>query len=51
MTFETFDQSDEMTLQDQKNTMTKTMTKTKIMIKTNTFRELLQRAILEICDL
>ena len=36
-----------------KNTMTKTKTKTKTktMTKTNTFREHLQRAILETCDL
>ena len=34
-----------------KKTMTKTNTKTKTMTKTNTFREHLQRAILETCDL
>ena len=53
MTFEIFDQSDEGTLQDQKKTMTKTKTKTKTntMTKTNTFKEHLQRAILETCDL
>ena len=34
-----------------KKTMTKTKTKTKTMTKTNTFREHLQRAILETCDL
>ena len=49
MTFETFDQSDEGTLQDQKKTMTKTKTMT--MTKTNTFREQLLRAIPETCDL
>ena len=32
-------------------TKTKTKTKTKTMVKTNTFREHLQRATLEICDL
>ena len=32
-------------------TMTKTITKTKTMTKTNTFREHLQRATLETCDL
>ena len=51
MTFETFGQSDEGTLQDPKKTMTKTMTKTETMTKTNTFREHLQGAILETCDL
>ena len=33
-----------------KKTMTKTITKTKTMTKTNTFKEHLQRAILETCD-
>ena len=55
MTFETFGQSDEGTLQDQKETLTttmtttKTMTKkmTKTMTKTNIFREHLKRAIPE----
>ena len=42
LTFETFDQSDEKTKPDQN---TKTMT------KTDTFRDHLQRAILETCDL
>ena len=57
MTFETLDQSNEGTLHDQKKTMTKTMTNTMTktkkmtMTKTNTFREHLQRAILETCDL
>ena len=56
MTFETFDQSDEETRPDHKkmtNIKTKTMKKTmtKTMTKTNTFREHLQRAILETCDL
>ena len=51
MTFDTFDQSDEATWPDQKTTMTKTNTKTKTITKTNTFREHLQRAILETCDL
>ena len=32
-------------------TMIKTKTKTKIMTKTNTFREHIQRVILETCDL
>ena len=32
-------------------TKTKTKTKTKTMTKTNTFREHLQRAMLETCDL
>ena len=50
MTFQTFDQSDEETWPDQKKE-TKTNTKTKTMTKTNTFREHLQRAILETCDL
>ena len=49
MTFDTFDQSDKATWPDQKTTMTKTNTKT--ITKTNTFREHLQRAILETCDL
>ena len=51
MTFQTFDQSYEETWPDQKNTITKTNTKTKTMTKTNTFREYLQRAIPENCDL
>ena len=34
-----------------KKTMTKTKTRTKTMTKTNIFREHLQRAILETCDL
>ena len=51
MTFETFDQSDEGTLKDPQKTMTKTITKTKTMTKTNTFREHLQRATLESCNL
>ena len=34
-----------------KKTMTKTKTKTKTMTKTNTFRDHLQRVILETCDL
>ena len=33
------------------NTMTKKKTKTKTMTKTNTFREHIQRAIIETCDL
>ena len=49
MTFDTFDQSDKATWPDQKMTSTKTNTKT--ITKTNTFREHLQRAILETCDL
>ena len=48
-TFETYDQSDYETCPDQKNIMTKTNTKTKTM--TNTFREHIQRAIIETCDL
>ena len=51
VTFETFDQCDEATWPDQKITKTKTNTKTKTMTKTNTFREHLQRATLETCDL
>ena len=51
VTFETFDQSDEETWPGQKKTMTKKKTKTKTMKKTNTFREHLQRAIPETCDL
>ena len=51
MTFETFDQSDEGTGPDQKKTMTNTKTKTKTMPKTTTFKEHLQGAILETCDL
>ena len=51
VTFETFDQGDEGTLLDPKKTVTKTMTTTKTMTKTNTFREHLQRATLENCDL
>ena len=51
MTFATFDQSDEETWPDQKKTKTMTNTETKTMKKTNTFREHLQRAILETCDL
>ena len=51
MTFVTFYQSDEGTLQDQKKTMTKTNTETKTMTETNTFREHIQRATLETCDL
>ena len=53
LTFETFDQSDEETWPDQKKTMTKAKakTKTKTVTKTNTYREHLQRAILETCDL
>ena len=51
MTFETFDQSDELTRPDKKETMTKTNTKTNTMTKTNTFREHIQGAILETCDL
>ena len=47
VTFETFDQVDEERWSDQKKTMTKTNTKT----KTKTFREHLQRAIAETCDL
>ena len=48
--FETFDQSDEDTWPDQKKeTMTKTNTKT--MIKTKTFKEHIQRAILVTCDI
>ena len=47
MTFETFDQGDEETRPVKKNSMTKTNTKT----KTKTFREHLQGAILETCDL
>ena len=34
-----------------KKTMTKTMPKAKTMTKTNTFREHLQRAILETCEI
>ena len=34
-----------------KKTITKTNTKTKTMTKTNTFREHLEKAILETCDL
>ena len=49
MTFETFYQSDEETWPDQKNTMAKRNTKT--MTKTNTFRENLQRATPETCEL
>ena len=51
VTLKTFNQRDEETWPDQKKTMTKTNTKTKTMTKTNTFREHLQRAILETCDL
>ena len=51
MTFETFDQGDEERWPDQRKTMTKTDTKTKTMTNTNTFREHLQRAIPETCDL
>ena len=51
MTFGTFDQSDEGTCPDQKNTMPKTNTKTKTITMTNTFREHLQRAILKTGDL
>jgi len=57
-TLETFDLwdiwSDEETWPDQTKTLTKAKTKTtaktKTMTKTNTFREHLQRAILETCD-
>ena len=48
MTFETFDQSDEKTWPDQRKD--NDMTKKKIKTKTNTFRELHQRAILKTCD-
>ena len=48
MTFETFDQSDEGTWLDQQKDK---RTKTKTMTETNTFREHLQRATLETCDL
>ena len=51
MTFETFDWSDEETWTDQKKTMIGTKTKTKTMTETNTFREHLQRAILDTFDL
>ena len=50
VTFKTFDQSDEETWPDQKKTMTKTKTNTKTKTKTNTFREHLQKAILETFD-
>ena len=43
----TFDQNNEGTLQDQKQTMPKANT----MTKTNTFTEHLQKAIPETCDL
>ena len=49
MTFKTFDQSDKGKWPYQKKTMTKTDKKTKTMTKT--FREHLQRAIPETCDL
>ena len=49
VTIEKCYQSDEETWPDQKKTKTKTKTKT--MTKTNTFREHLQWAILETCDL
>ena len=39
MTFETFDQSNEGTLPDQKKTMTKTTTMIQTMTKTNSYRE------------
>jgi len=51
VTFETSDQSDEETWPDQKKPMTKTKTMTKTMTTKNTFREHLQRAIPETCDL
>ena len=53
MTFETFDQSDEGTFPDQQkdNDKDKDKDKDKAMTKTNTFREHLQRATLETCDL
>ena len=55
VTFETFDQSDEGTWPEQQKTMTmtktNTKTKTKTMTKTTRFREHLQRATPESCDL
>ena len=53
MTFQTFDESDEEKGLTNKNTMTKTMTMTMTKTKTmtNTFREHLQRAMLETCDI